>query len=91
MSLYSCFPHPQGSGWGWLAYDPKAKGLKVATTANQDPLHATTGLVPLLGVDVWCARAGRWPVCLGQTWDRRVSATVARLVMAFWLAPFVAV
>jgi Fe-Mn family superoxide dismutase len=25
----------------------------VATCANQDPLQATTGLVPLLGVDVW--------------------------------------
>jgi Fe-Mn family superoxide dismutase len=25
----------------------------IATCANQDPLEATTGLVPLLGVDVW--------------------------------------
>ena len=25
----------------------------IATTANQDPLEATTGLVPLLGIDVW--------------------------------------
>ena len=25
----------------------------ITTTANQDPLEATTGLVPLLGVDVW--------------------------------------
>jgi superoxide dismutase, Fe-Mn family len=28
-------------------------GLEVATCANQDPLLATTGLVPLLGIDVW--------------------------------------
>lgn len=27
--------------------------LKIATCANQDPLLATTGLVPLLGIDVW--------------------------------------
>jgi superoxide dismutase len=27
--------------------------LEVATCANQDPLAATTGLVPLLGIDVW--------------------------------------
>ena len=27
--------------------------MKVVTTANQDPLQATTGLVPLLGIDVW--------------------------------------
>ena len=25
----------------------------MATCANQDPLEATTGLVPLLGIDVW--------------------------------------
>ena len=25
----------------------------MTSTANQDPLQATTGLVPLLGVDVW--------------------------------------
>jgi len=43
----------QGSGWGWLGYS-KAKGvLQVATCANQDPLEATTGLVPLFGIDVW--------------------------------------
>jgi Fe-Mn family superoxide dismutase len=27
--------------------------LEIATRANQDPLQATTGLVPLLGIDVW--------------------------------------
>jgi hypothetical protein len=25
----------------------------VATCANQDPLLGTTGLVPLMGIDVW--------------------------------------
>jgi Fe-Mn family superoxide dismutase len=29
------------------------KRLEVTTTANQDPLQASTGLVPLLGFDVW--------------------------------------
>lgn len=43
----------QGSGWGWLGYDKTNKKLQIATTANQDPLEATTGLVPLLGIDVW--------------------------------------
>ena len=43
----------QGSGWGWLGYDKVNKRLAITTTANQDPLEATTGLVPLLGIDVW--------------------------------------
>lgn len=43
----------QGSGWGWLGYDKTNKRLQIATCANQDPLQATTGLVPLLGIDVW--------------------------------------
>ncbi|KAF5288775.1 hypothetical protein FQA39_LY15266 [Lamprigera yunnana] len=43
----------QGSGWGWLGYDPKNCTLKIHTCANQDPLQATTGLIPLLGIDVW--------------------------------------
>ena len=37
----------------WLGYDKAADSLVIATTANQDPLEATTGLVPLLGIDVW--------------------------------------
>jgi Fe-Mn family superoxide dismutase len=27
--------------------------IEAATCPNQDPLKATTGLVPLLGIDVW--------------------------------------
>jgi superoxide dismutase len=27
--------------------------LSIVTCANQDPLEGTTGLVPLLGIDVW--------------------------------------
>uniref|UniRef100_A0A7S0R035 Superoxide dismutase n=1 Tax=Pyramimonas obovata TaxID=1411642 RepID=A0A7S0R035_9CHLO len=42
----------QGSGWGWLGYNKATGKLALATTANQDPC-STTGLVPLLGVDVW--------------------------------------
>ena len=42
----------QGSGWGWLAYDPNAKDIKIQTMANQDPV-GSLGLVPLLGIDVW--------------------------------------
>ncbi|EDV28219.1 Superoxide dismutase [Mn] 1, mitochondrial [Trichoplax sp. H2] len=43
----------QGSGWGWLGYCKESNSLKIATCANQDPLQATTGYVPLLGIDVW--------------------------------------
>ena len=43
----------QGSGWAWLGYNPVNKNLQVASCPNQDPLQATTGLIPLLGIDVW--------------------------------------
>jgi Fe-Mn family superoxide dismutase len=43
----------QGSGWGWLGYNKTAKRLEITTCGNQDPLEATTGLVPLFGIDVW--------------------------------------
>jgi len=40
----------QGSGWGWLAYNPTTKILEIVTTANQDPLLAH---VPIIGIDIW--------------------------------------
>lgn len=43
----------QGSGWGWLGWNKTTKQLELATCQNQDPLQATTGLVPIFGVDVW--------------------------------------
>jgi len=43
----------QGSGWGWLGYNKDTKRLQIATCANQDPLLSVTGLIPLLGLDVW--------------------------------------
>jgi len=43
----------QGSGWGWLGYNKATGRLQIATCANQDPLEATTGLLPLFGIDVW--------------------------------------
>lgn len=43
----------QGSGWGWLGYDKAFKRLVLAKCANQDPLEATQGFIPLLGIDVW--------------------------------------
>ena len=43
----------QGSGWGWLGYNKTTGKLALATCPNQDPLEATTGLVPLFGIDVW--------------------------------------
>nr|CAR82602.1 mitochondrial manganese superoxide dismutase [Xantho poressa] len=43
----------QGSGWGWLGYNKQKGTLQIAACPNQDPLEATTGLVPLFGIDVW--------------------------------------
>ncbi|XP_049775346.1 superoxide dismutase [Mn], mitochondrial [Schistocerca cancellata] len=43
----------QGSGWGWLGYNKETQRLQLAACANQDPLQATTGLIPLFGIDVW--------------------------------------
>ncbi|KAI1791444.1 manganese and iron superoxide dismutase [Ganoderma leucocontextum] len=40
----------QGSGWGWLAYNPVTKTLEIVTTANQDPLLTH---VPIIGIDIW--------------------------------------
>lgn len=42
----------QGSGWAWLGLNKAEKRLQLASCANQDPL-STTGLTPLLGIDVW--------------------------------------
>ncbi|KAM6497801.1 manganese superoxide dismutase [Amanita muscaria] len=40
----------QGSGWGWLGYNPGSKQLEIVTTSNQDPL---TNHVPIIGIDIW--------------------------------------
>lgn len=42
----------QGSGWGWLTYDPERKRLGICTCPNQDPC-SMHGRIPLLGIDVW--------------------------------------
>lgn len=42
----------QGSGWGWLAYDPDRKRIGIYTCPNQDPI-AMNNRIPLLGIDVW--------------------------------------
>ncbi|XP_006915094.1 superoxide dismutase [Mn], mitochondrial [Pteropus alecto] len=43
----------QGSGWGWLGFNKEQGRLQIAACPNQDPLQGTTGLIPLLGIDVW--------------------------------------
>jgi len=40
----------QGSGWGWLGFNPATGKLEIVTTANQDPLLSH---VPIIGVDIW--------------------------------------
>ena len=42
----------QGSGWGWLAYNPATKKVEFTTMPNQTSPR-TKGLVPMLGLDVW--------------------------------------
>ncbi|MDF1808622.1 MAG: superoxide dismutase [Phycisphaerales bacterium] len=42
----------EGSGWGWLVYEPMSNRLMISQMQNQqDMLFA--GAIPLLGVDVW--------------------------------------
>lgn len=42
----------QGSGWGWLVFDPSSKKVDYRAMPNQTSPR-TEGLVPLLGCDVW--------------------------------------
>lgn len=42
----------QGSGWGWLVYNPTYSRLEFMTTPNQTSPW-TMRRVPLLGLDVW--------------------------------------
>jgi Fe-Mn family superoxide dismutase len=42
----------QGSGWGWLVYNPSTSKVEYIAMSNQDSPR-TKGLVPLLGLDVW--------------------------------------
>ena len=40
----------QGSGWGWLGYNPTTKILEIVTTPNQDPLLSEFTYVVFLAV-----------------------------------------
>lgn len=42
----------QGSGWGWLVFNPSSKNVEYKSMPNQTSPR-TEGLVPLLGCDVW--------------------------------------
>ncbi len=42
----------QGSGWGWLVYNPTSKKVEYKSMPNQTSPR-TERLVPLLGCDVW--------------------------------------
>jgi len=42
----------QGSGWGWLVFNPQTKNIQFITMFNQDSPRII-GKVPLLGLDVW--------------------------------------
>ncbi len=42
----------QGSGWGWLVYNPSSGSAEYKAMPNQTSPR-TEGLIPLLGCDVW--------------------------------------
>ncbi len=42
----------QGSGWGWLVYNPSSSKVEYVAMSNQDSPR-TKGLVPIFGLDVW--------------------------------------
>ncbi|MCA9302675.1 MAG: superoxide dismutase [Phycisphaerales bacterium] len=42
----------EGSGWGWLVYEPMSARLMITQMQNQQQMMFA-GAVPLLGVDVW--------------------------------------
>ena len=42
----------QGSGWGWLVYNPSTSKVEYKSMQNQTSPR-TEGLIPLLGCDVW--------------------------------------
>jgi Fe-Mn family superoxide dismutase len=42
----------QGSGWGWLVFDPNNNKVDYKSMPNQTSPR-TEGLIPLLGCDVW--------------------------------------
>ena len=42
----------QGSGWGWLVYNPSTSKVEYKAMSNQTSPR-TEGLIPLLGLDVW--------------------------------------
>jgi len=42
----------EGSGWGWLVYEPMSKRLMISQMQNQQDMMFA-GAIPLLGVDVW--------------------------------------
>jgi superoxide dismutase len=45
----------QGSGWGWLGYDPSTGKLDIVTTANQDPLLCECSL-HIVGDGCMCSK-----------------------------------
>jgi Fe-Mn family superoxide dismutase len=42
----------QGSGWGWLAFNPKTGKVEFVTMPNQTSPR-TKNVIPLLGLDMW--------------------------------------
>ncbi len=42
----------QGSGWGWLVFNPSSSKVEYKAMTNQTTPR-TQGLIPLLGCDVW--------------------------------------
>lgn len=63
----------QGSGWGWLVFNPKTKKVDFITMPNQTSPR-TIGMIPILGVDVWehayyLKYQNRRPDYIGAWWN----------------------
>jgi len=50
--LLSASKSVEGSGWGWLVWEPMAGRLLVTQCEKQQNMMMT-GVIPLLGIDVW--------------------------------------
>jgi Fe-Mn family superoxide dismutase len=45
----------QGSGWGWLVYNPQTNGLEFRASFNQEFIteQSPAGIVPIFNIDIW--------------------------------------
>lgn len=67
---------PQGSGWGWLAYDKSTGGLDIVTTQNQDPCIVTVRGIHGLTASVCRTKSTCFPLVAVSQVARQSSPSV---------------